>query len=88
MLGGMKVSELEDSMAESTDTVRLRTDVYDALAKAKGYPKPDAQAAWHGIARSAMFRLRAGGVPRLDTAMRIAADCGVPVEVIWERVAA
>lgn len=88
MLTPVSMSKLEDSMPETSDTVRLRTDVYDALAKAKGFPKPEAQAAWHGIARSAMFRLRAGGVPRLDTAMRIAADCGVPVEVIWERVAA
>jgi len=36
-----------------------------------------------------MHALRNGeNVPRLDTAMRFAADLGVAVEVIWERVAA
>lgn len=61
--------------------------MYDAIATAKLHPTVESQAVWHELSRSTMFRLRAGEVPRLDTAMRIAADCGVPVEVIWERVA-
>lgn len=69
--------------------VRLRVTVYDELAKAKGYPTVVSQAAWHGLNRATLFDLRAGRtVPLLDTAMDMAADLGVPVEVIWERVAA
>lgn len=80
----MTVTSTEDTSPSLTDTVRLRVEVYDALAVAKGYRTVGAQAAWHGIARSAMNRLRAGGKPRVDTALGIAADLGVPVEVIWE----
>lgn len=62
--------------------------MYDALAKAKGYRTVVAQARWHGIGRQHMSDLRSGRqAPRLDTAMRIAADLGVAVEVIWERIA-
>ncbi len=47
------------------------------------------EATLHGIHRATMHALRAGeNVPRLDTAMRMAADLGVAVEVLWERVAA
>lgn len=68
--------------------VRLKVDVYDALATAKGYRTVESQAALHGIHRATMHALRAGhNVPRLDTAMRFAADLGVPVETIWERAA-
>lgn len=82
----MAATHLQDGQTDASDaTVRLRTDVYDTLAAAKGYSTVEAQAHWHGLARSALFRLRSGGVPRLDTAMRIAADLGVAVEVIWER---
>jgi len=61
--------------------------VYDAIAAGLGHRTVASQAVWHGVARSAMFRFRSGGSPRLDTAMRMAADCGVPVETIFERVA-
>lgn len=68
--------------------MRLRVAVYDALAEAKGYPTVESQATWHGLNRATLFDLRAGRtVARLDTAMRMAADLGVAVEVIWERVA-
>lgn len=84
----MKATSTEDVETVSTDpTVRLRVEIYDALAASKGHRGVEAQAAWHELARSAMYRLRGGGVPRLDTTMRMAADCGVAVEVIWERVA-
>jgi hypothetical protein len=62
-------------------------DVYDALAASKGHPTVADQALWHEIGRSTLFRLRSGEMPRMDTAMRMAADLGVAVEVIWERVA-
>lgn len=84
----MAATHFQDDRTESSDDVRLRVGVYDALAAAKGYRTVESQAAWHGLARSSMFRLRGGDTPRLDTAMRIAADLGVAVEVIWERVAA
>lgn len=75
--------------APAAGSVRLRVDVYDALAAAKGYQTVEAKAEWHGIDRTTLFDLRGGKTtPRLDTAMRMAADLGVAVEVIWERVAA
>lgn len=68
--------------------VRLRVEVYDTLAAAKGYPTVVSQAKWHDVNRATLFNLRAGEtVPRLDLAMRMAADLGVAVEVIFERVA-
>lgn len=89
MVGGVETSNLKDVAPSTTDaTVRLRTEIYDAIAASKGHSTAESQATWHGLARSAMYNLRGGQtVPRLDTAMRIAADCGVAVEVIWERVA-
>lgn len=70
-------------------SVRLRVDVYDALARAKGYSTVESQAGWHGVHRATLFNLRSGAtVPRLDLAMRMAADLGVSVEVIFERVSA
>jgi DNA-binding phage protein len=68
--------------------VRLRVEVYGPIARARGYKTVVSQAAWHGLARSAMFRLLAGGAPSASTALRIAGDLGVPVEAIWERAAA
>lgn len=84
----MTVPSTEDRVPTTADTgsVRLRTDMYDVLAASKGFATVAQQAKWHGLARSAMYRLRGGGVPHLDTAMRMAADCGVAVEVIWERL--
>lgn len=85
----MKATETKDASSQSTDgSVRLRTEVYDALAADKGYRTVESQVGWHGLTRSNWFRIRAGGPPRLDTAMRVAADLGVAVEVIWERVPA
>lgn len=67
--------------------MRLRVDVYKPIAIAKGHDSPRKQAVWHGLGRATMYRLLGGGAPESATAMRIAADCGVPVEAIWERVA-
>jgi DNA-binding XRE family transcriptional regulator len=78
-----------DASATRVDVpVRLRVEVYDVLAAAKGYRSVEAQAKWHGLNRGTLFDLRAGNTqPRLDTAMRMAADLGVAVEVIFERAA-
>lgn len=73
------------------ERAKLRVAVYDALAKAKGYRTVEAQAAWHDMNRATLFNLRSGATaPMLTTAMRMASDLGVAVEVIWEweRVAA
>lgn len=73
---------------DAPEAVRLRVDVYDALAHAKGYRTVESQANWHGMNRDNLFRLRSGKrQPMASTAMRMAADLGVAVEVIWERVA-
>lgn len=82
----MEPTDLKDAPAQTSDArVRLRVDVYDALAAAKGKRSVAAQARWHEVGRSTLFRLRAGEMPSMDTAMRMAADLGVAVEVIWER---
>jgi DNA-binding XRE family transcriptional regulator len=77
---------LQDASTDEADApVRLRVAVYDAIARSKGFATVESQAAWHEVARSTMFRLRGGDdMPRLDTAMRMAADCGVPVEALFE----
>lgn len=84
-LGHVEATDLQDVSAHQQDGVRLRTEVYDVLAAAKGYDTVASQAIWHGVARSTMFRLRSGGQPNLQIAARIAADLGVAVEVIWGR---
>ena len=90
MVNGVTLKDSGDNTQPRPDMpVRLRVDVYDKLAAAKGYSTVTAQAELHDLNRTTMHALRAGeNVPRLDTAMRMAADLGVAVEVIWERVAA
>lgn len=79
--------DAQTTAGDTTTHVRLRVGVYDALAEAKGYKTVASQATWHGLNRATLFDLRAGRtMPLLDTAMGIAADLGVAVEVIWERV--
>lgn len=87
--GGMPMPDSGDTLSGTPDvSVRLKVDVYEALAKAKGYRTIESQADWHGVHRATMHAWRNGeNVPRLDTAMRIAADLGVSVETIWERAA-
>jgi hypothetical protein len=58
--------------------------VYDRLARARGLRFVVDQAERHGIHRSAMFRIRGGGQPSLDVAMRMAMDLGTTVEKIFE----
>lgn len=83
----VKATDLQDEPTQTSDaTVKLRTERYTALAKAKGYTTVVSQAAWHGVARSSMFRLLKGGAPMASTASRIASDLGVPFEFLWERL--
>jgi len=84
----MRATDPSDASAQSVDAVRLRVTVYDALASAHGYPTVVSQAAWHGLNKSSMSRIKnvAGNVSGA-TMMRIARDCGCPVEAIWELVA-
>ena len=86
--GLMTLTDSGDTLSGRPDVaVRLRLNVYEALAVAKGFGTVESQAKLHGIHRATMHALRAGeNVPRLDTAMRMAADLGVAVEVLWERV--
>lgn len=83
----MRSTVSEDQSTRDSDGVRLRVEVYTPLAVAKGYRSKAAQAKWHGIARSAFFKIYSGGNPSAPTAMRIADQLGVPFEAIWERVA-
>lgn len=66
--------------------VRLRVEVYDALAKRRGAVKVAAQARLHGIGRQHMFHLRSGRKQAsLPLAMRMAADLGTAVEALFAR---
>lgn len=81
------LGDVESLKADAS--VRLRVDVYDALAKERGVPKPPQQARLHGISRSQMYRLRNGDRrTSLALAMRMARDLGTKVEVLFEEVAA
>jgi DNA-binding XRE family transcriptional regulator len=76
-------------LARGNASVRLRVEVYDALARAKGRDSVTAQARLHDMRRETLHALKAGlNVPRLDTAMRMASDLGTTVDALFERVAA
>jgi DNA-binding XRE family transcriptional regulator len=69
--------------------LRLRLEVYDALAKARSAETVVAQAALHGVGRQHMSQVRAGKKrPSHALAMRMAADLGTTVEALFERPAA
>src|SRR5262245_61595378 len=82
-------THLQDGPTQQSDveTVRLRVGVYLPIAVAKGYDTAAKQAKWHGIAKSTMHRLLAGHAPLTRNAARIARDCGVPMEALWDGVA-
>ena len=76
-----------NTLRRAPERVRLRVEVYEALAASVGADSPTLQAELHGISRDHIYALKAGtSVPRLDTAMRIAADLCTDVEALWERV--
>lgn len=69
--------------------VRLRVEVYDALAAGKGLKTVVAQAARHGVGRQHMFDIRSGKRrPSVGLAMKMAADLETTVEALFERRAA
>lgn len=84
----MAMSAVPDTASGRADvTVRLRIEVYDALAKSKGAESVTAQARMHGLDRSHMHALKNGeSLPKVDTALRMAADLGTTVEALFERV--
>lgn len=89
MVPCMGLTDLEDMVSPARDgAVQLDVAAYDRLAHAKGKRTRSAQAKWHGLARSAFYLLLGGGNPSAPTAARMAADCEVPFEAIWKRVAA
>lgn len=71
---------------DKPEPVRLRVEEYRALATARGYTTVTALARLHGIGRDRLHDLMNGQTPNLPTAMRMAADLGTQVEVIWERI--
>ena len=84
----MQATQKRDASRPRTDAkVRLRLEVYDALAAQRGVTSVVDQARLHGIGRQHMFDLRAGRAqPSLPLAMRMAADLGTTVEALWEWV--
>lgn len=74
------------SPAESDAKVRLRVEVYDALAEKRGATTVVAQAKLHEIGRQHLFDIRAGrSLPSLPLAMRMAADLETSVEALFGR---
>jgi hypothetical protein len=82
----MEATQKSDATSPTGDVIaRLRVDEYDRLAAAKGAKSVVAAAGLHNMPRTVLFEYRAGRrTPRLDVAMRMAADLGVPVEKIFE----
>lgn len=83
----MEATEKKDGALPRGDGVRLRIEVYDALAEKKGLKSVTNQAMRHGIGRTHMSLIRAGrkGVS-LPLALRMANDLGTTVEALFGRV--
>lgn len=86
----MQATPKSDAPPEQTDAkVRLRLEVYDALAASRKVTAVVAQARLHGIGRQHMFEIRAGrSLPSLPLAMRMADDLGTTVDALFEQVPA
>ena len=81
----MPLSDVQDTPTTEADTTyRLKVAAYDLIAKGKGRATRQAQADWHGISRSSLYRLLDGSNPSVKTALRMARDLGVSLETIWE----
>jgi DNA-binding XRE family transcriptional regulator len=82
----MMVTPKSDATSPRNDfDARLRLEVYDALAAAKGAATVVAQAQLHGIHRATLFRIRSGErSASLELAMKMAADLGTSVEALFE----
>lgn len=85
----MQATGKKDAPLPVGNGVRLRVEVYDALAEKRGLTSVTGQAKRHGIGRTHMSLIRAGrkGVS-LPLAMRMAGDLGTSVEALFERVPA
>lgn len=84
----MEATQKRDaSAARNGARVRLRMEVYDALAAKRDVTTPVDQAELHGISRSQMYRIRSGEwQPSLPLAMRMAGDLGTTVDALFEWV--
>ncbi|MGX4657064.1 hypothetical protein ACWCHM_25945 [Micromonospora sp. SCSIO 07396] len=84
----MQATQNDDALTSRSDAkIRLRLEVYDALAAQRNVRKVVAQARLHGIGRQHMFDIRSGRhLPGLPLAMRMASDMGTTVEALFERV--
>lgn len=87
----MQATQKSDAQTPPGDgpDIRLRLEVYDALALTKGAKTVVAQAEMHGVHRATLFRIRNGErLPSLELAIRMATDLGTSVEALFERRAA
>lgn len=86
----MQATQNGDASSFQSDAkVRLRLEVYDALAAQKEIKTVVAQAKLHGIGRQHMFEIRSGRrLPSLSLAMRMATDMGTTVDALFERAVA
>ncbi|WP_416902717.1 hypothetical protein [Micromonospora echinospora] len=86
---GMQATQKGDAFTPQSDAkIRLRLEVYDALAAQRNVKRVVAQARLHGIGRQHMFDIRAGRhLPSLPLAMRMANDLGTTVDALFEKVA-
>lgn len=84
----MEATAKSNAESPKANGIRLRVEVYTALAEKKGLTSVTAQAKTHGIGRTHMSLIRSGrkGVG-LPLAMRMAADLGTTVEALFGRVA-
>lgn len=86
----MQATHKRDASTPQSDAkIRLRLEVYDALAAKQNVRRVVAQARLHGIGRQHMFNIRSGRhLPSLPLAMRMASDMGTTVDALFEKIAA
>lgn len=65
--------------------LRLRVDVFDDLAAARGAASVPEQVKLTGVSRPSLYRIRAGKPPSFANATRILAALNVPLDVVFER---
>jgi DNA-binding XRE family transcriptional regulator len=66
--------------------VRLRRDVYEALAAKRGAESVAEQVALIGLPRKTLYRIRRGDNPSMASAVKIAAALGSSVDALFERI--
>jgi DNA-binding XRE family transcriptional regulator len=82
----MEATLKHDGAAPEGDAIaRLRVDVYDIRLERLGIRTVAAAAELHGINRTQLFDYRSGRkAPHLTIAMKMAADLGTTVDVLFE----